>query len=346
MRCTALLITFISMFFVCCKQKRGSSINAEPAFYHWKTNFAPSSYEMNLIKQDNVKTIYLRFFDVAWDATYRKPAPIAQVRIADSALIQKMGVHIIPTVFITNECIRNIEAEQCIQLAQHIFKLINNIAIANKIDSLTEIQIDCDWTATTREKYFSILTELQKMDSAHLYSATIRLFQVKYRTDAGVPPVKKGLLMCYNMGNLKREDTKNSILDVEDVKKYTANLNSYPLPLDVALPLFEWYVVFRKGSYAGLIQNITASDLKGVTIGREENRFEIVKDTLLKNIALRKGDLLRREDCSYAELIKTATVLKEKLLNKSPRLVLYHLDSITLSKYSAHEMEAIFRSLY
>ena len=47
-------------------------------------------------------------------------------------------------------------------------------------------------------------------------SSTIRLHQL-----AQTPPeADYGVLMCYNTGDLKDFNTKNSILDVKDVKPY------------------------------------------------------------------------------------------------------------------------------
>jgi hypothetical protein len=329
-----------------CVSKKDSQtpLSTEPSFYHWKTTYNPTQYETNILHKNNVQNIYLRFFDVSWDNTYNKPLPVAQLRVADRSVFLNGKIEVIPTVFITNECIKNIQPEQCMLLAENIYKLVIKIAEINGIDPVDEIQIDCDWTAGTKEKYFSILSELQKTDTQHLYSATIRLFQVKYKKEAGVPPVKKGLLMCYNMGNLKSPVTKNSILDPAEVKKYTSNLDEYPLPLDVALPLFSWYVLFRQGGYAGLVQHLGKEELKSISRPVDKNHFEIIKDTSIRQMNFKKTDLLRYEDCSYEDLLQTASILKEKITNKEPRLSLYHLDSLILSKYSTHEIENIFDS--
>ncbi len=346
MRTFIFLFTVTAYFIVGCKPAIKKGAIPEPSFYHWKSVFRPTPSETAVLKNNGVENIYIRFFDVAWDPTYLKPTPIAQVRFADTAFIKSNHLQVIPTIFITNECIRYIQPDQCKALAENIHRLINNIAAVNNITAINEIQIDCDWTASTKEKYFSILTELQKIDSVRLYSATIRLFQVKYVAEAGVPPVKKGLLMCYNMGNLKSMETNNSILDPAEVKKYTSNLDKYPLPLDVALPLFNWYVLFRNNSYAGLVQNINQDSLKQYSKSIGANRIEITDDCELNNISLKKGDVLRYEGCSYEDIMAAASILKQKIKADSLRLTLYHLDSITLSKYSNHEIKNIFRSLH
>ena len=67
-----------------------------------------------------------------------------------------------------------------------------------------------------------------------MLSATIRLHQLKFIGESGIPPVDKGLLMCYNMGDLHRLRISNSILETAELKKYIKQLSVYPLKLDVA----------------------------------------------------------------------------------------------------------------
>lgn len=347
-RANVFLLCITGLLFNACtgNNNRSPGVTTEPSFYHWKSFFAPTNSDLAVLKNNKVKNIYLRFFDVDWNTTNNQPSPIAQVRIPDAAIFSDQKLGVIPTIFITNECIQKISLEQCGPLAENIYKLINDIAVINKIDSIKEIQIDCDWTASTKDKYFSLLESLQKIDTLRLYSVTIRLFQVKYKNDAGVPPVKKGLLMCYNMGNLKSPLTNNSILDVDEMKKYTSNLDTYPLPLDVAFPLFSWHVLFRENGYAGLIQNINNEELKWLSKQVGKNRFEIIRDTTWNNVSLKKGDVLRYENSSYEDIMESAAAIKQKIKNTSLRLSLYHLDSIILSKYSTHEIENIFSSLH
>ena len=142
-------------------------------------------------------------------------------------------------------------------------------------------------------------------------SATIRLHQIKFLAKTGVPPVSKGLLMCYNMGNLKNPATKNSIIETEELKKYIDNLAAYPLPLDVALPLFNWKVLFRNNTYAGLIQNLPDSLLTNPFISKAGNRYLFLKDSLLAGYPFKKGDVLRNEQSEYSEIISTAGAISK-----------------------------------
>lgn len=327
----------------CNAQKEKREI--EPAFYYWKSVFEISSYEQQKIDSLKVKTLYIKFFDVGWKAELEQPVPIAKLQTANFQLPEKVAV--IPTVFITNECIQKIHSSQITELANNIFSLTDEIAKTNSFIKLKEIQFDCDWTASTRSNYFLLLQKMNSLykDSGIIISATIRLHQIKFLNKTGVPPVNRGLLMCYNMGNLKNPATGNSIIETEELKKYTANLSAYPLPLDVALPLFEWKVLFRNNVYSGLIQNLNNTLLTPAVALQNNNRFTILKDTTIAGYDLKKGDVLRHEQSSYKEILNTAAVIGSQLKNTSLRVSLYHLDSVILKKYAAHELETLYNSL-
>ena len=326
--------------FSCNEKKEYRKI--EPAFYYWKSSFQLSDFEKRKLDSLKVHVLYIKFFDVDWDEATRQNIPKALIRFQDSGY---QSYKIIPTVFITNECFKNIAANQVPALAEKTKQLIAQLIANNSIKNVSEIQIDCDWTATTKEKYFSFLTEFKKNNPSTLLSATIRLHQIKFITKSGVPPVDKGLLMCYNMGNLKNPATRNSIIEAEELKKYTGNLGSYSLPLDVALPLFDWKVLFRANEYRGLIQHLPDSVFTGNLFKKTFNNYEVLKDSLLQGYELKKGDILRNEESQYKEIIAVADQLNKKLKNTPQRVSLYHLDSITLSKFSIHELESIFNSL-
>lgn len=340
--CMQLLLAVSLLFILSCNQKKEER-KIERSFYYWRSVFHLSAFEEQQLKQLNVKLIYVKFFDVAWDETVRQPVPVAKLQSANYKL--PAGIQVIPTVFITNECIERLDSSQVNSLATKLTRLVMSIDSANAFSlQIPEIQIDCDWTPKTKEKYFALLKAI-KINSHVSISATIRLHQVKFTLSAGIPPVDKGLLMCYNMGNLKKVETKNSIIETEELKKYIGKLNAYPLPLDVALPLFDWKVLFRNNEYSGLIQNLPDGSLSGSFIQKRENWYELLKDTLLQGYSLKKGDMLRSEESNYASIIAVAEEVSKRLKNTHPRVALYHLDSLLLSKYSPHELENIYNSI-
>jgi hypothetical protein len=340
---SALLKLLLLCFIFSCTEKRESR-QITPCFYYWKSTLNLTSFEKQKLDSLKVKTIYLKFFDVDWDEAAMKPVPAAKLQTTNGT--QLKGFSIIPTVFITNECIQKIDSSKMKQLAENIYSLIIEIKQSNGFESIPEIQIDCDWTATSKDKYFQLLKNTKLRTQNTKLSCTIRLHQIKFITKTGVPPVDKGLLMCYNMGNLKNPATKNSILETEELKKYTGNLSTYPLPLDVAFPLFGWKVLYRNNIYTGLIQGLPESAFNNSFCSKTGNRYQILTDTLLQGYDLRKGDMIRDEQSDIKEVLAAANEIGKHLKNTPLRVSLYHLDSVILSKYSTHELESIYSSLH
>ncbi len=333
---TSLLLLIFS--FYSCNEKPIER-KAERSFYYWKSVVKLTAFELKRLDSLQVKNIYLKFFDVDFDISSNQAIPIAKMQIQDRGLIGKYNI--IPTVFITNASIQKIDSTQTKLLAAKIYGLINDLCKKYQINHIAEIQLDCDWTASTRDKYFSLLQQMKQVTKTTI-SATIRLHQIKYISSSGIPPADRGLLMCYNMGNLKNPATKNSIIETTELRKYIGNLSSYPLPLDIALPLFEWKVLFRENIYKGLIENIPDVAFTNSFTRKEEGRFEILKDTILAGYDLRKGDVLRSEESNIAELTTSAKEVNQRLKNTLGRVSLYHLDSVTLSKFTTNELEGIY----
>lgn len=309
------------------------------SFYYWKSVFNLTGFEKKRMDSLQVKNIYLKFFDVDLDPSSGNAIPVAKLQVKDKLLLSTY--HIVPTVFITNTAIQQIDSSKVKLLAGKIYELIKDICKVNEIINPEEIQIDCDWTVSTGMKYFSLLQKIKEISKTRI-SATVRLHQIKFLSKAGVPPVDRGMLMCYNMGNLKNPDTKNSIIETGELLKYVSNLSTYPLPLDIALPLFDWKVLFRNKTFKGLVENIPGDVFTNSFTHINEERIEILKDTLLAGYELKKGDILRTEDSNIAEVTATAIEINKRLKNSQVNVALYHLDSVTLNKFNTNELESIF----
>lgn len=334
---------------MCCTGISCSSdrvVKSGRAFYYWKSVFDISPAERELMHSMQVQTLYVRYFDVDWDPGRQQPVPLAPVRPARSNPAKNLSLPVVPTVFITNETMLRIPESVIPKLATDMLRLIASTHEVLGVKPSTQVQIDCDWNASSKDRYFSLLKELQAQDTQHLYSATIRLHQLKYATTTGVPPVSRGMLMCYNMGNLKNPDTQNSILDPQEVQLYTQGLQAYALPLDVALPLFGWTVRFRNQQFAGLLPFTDQKAIRTIATPAGDNRFRVMNDTLLFGYALQKGDILRVEESQLEEILHAAGLLQNTVSKDSFSVTLYHLDSTLLNKFTTHELETVFNSLH
>ncbi|WP_375446453.1 hypothetical protein [uncultured Fibrella sp.] len=286
-----------------------------------------------------VKTVYIRFFDVDWDAAKHTAIPKATVVFQQRPTA---GLRIVPVVYITNRTVANLTADNVPELARNLTKRISQLA-KNQSIRIDEIQIDCDWTRTTRNTYFGLLKAISGEAKTPL-SATIRLHQVKFAAQTGIPPVARGMLMAYNTGDWKRVDTRNSILDLTDLQAYTDYLPGYPLPLDIALPLFRWTVVYRNGRFLTLLNNVDAAQVRAVPALKQQtdsSRYVATLDTLALGINLRRGDLLRTEFCSVTNLKAASNLLLTQLPDQKRTFTAYHLDSIVLHPYSHEDLKTL-----
>ncbi len=147
-------------------------------------------------------------------------------------------MQVVPVIYIKNEVM--LGEMDLNDLASKTIKLIDQINHTHQLQC-DEIQLDCDWTLTSKENYFRFVQLIKKISSKTL-SATIRLHQVKYFQKTGVPEIDRGVLMYYNMGKIS-SDSSNSIYDDHIAERYTGSLQRYPLALDVALPVFSWVCI-------------------------------------------------------------------------------------------------------
>ena len=312
------------------------------AFYYWKTDYRLSAPEKELIKKTEITRLYLRFFDVDWDANGSAPTPVAPVTFSE---LPDPSLRIIPVVYITNKTLLNSHLEDMSGLAVKIVRQVDYLA-QGKISKFNELQIDCDWTETTKAKYFSLLGSIAGMlHTQHkIISATIRLHQVKYPEKTGVPPVDRGMLMFYNMGKITADPGRNSIYNAEDADKYTASLAKYALPLDAALPIFGWIIHTRENKVIGVLNKNFIPDLSDNPGFSNNGYYSFTANTsfFLHGEYFMKNDKLRIEritpDITSAAALKAARNLKYE----QRTVALFDIDSTSMVWFHEKECNEIF----
>ena len=330
-------LLLLALILASCKNETKRQVR--PAFYHWQTHLSLHQSEVSYLDTLNVQTIYAKFFDLDWDEGLNAPVPLAQISI-DSTL--PGNINLIPTIFITNRTFQQLKKEDIPALAQRVYDKILQLA-EQRSNAISEIQIDCDWTAGTREAYFEFLKYLSEKPSR--LSATIRLHQIKYFKKTGIPPVDRGMLMFYNVGQLEDWQAQNAILTIEEALPYLDQLSNYPLTLDLALPIFSWGVLFRRGQMIKLINNLRSIHLADTSrfLKIEPNRFRVIKSTYLDGRYLYKDDLIRVEDISMSTLQECVNILRDELKNPALTVAFYHLDTAIIKHYPHAGLEAIYQ---
>lgn len=316
--------------------KTHDEVNIHRGFYYWKSRFETDSTELKALQDLKAEKLYIKFFDVAWNELRKLPEPVAKIDFISTIPHQ---LEVVPVVFITNETLQQANANDIENLGLNIPKLIGSILENSKIRAPKEIQLDCDWTASTKDKYFLLLKQLRKSNLFHnkTLSVTIRLHQVKYVNETGTPPADRGLLMCYNMGNLRKPETRNSIIETATLQQYIGNMNAYPLPLNIALPIFDWWVWFQQNEYKGLIHG----DALQLPID-ESKKWRCRKDTTINGYTFKAGDWLRYENSPVETNIQVVSSLKQHLNSKDLTIILYHLDTKTITHYETSDLESFY----
>ncbi|PKQ69671.1 hypothetical protein [Raineya orbicola] len=326
-------IFYLILTFSACKNQEKINQN----WYHWKGTLQLDSLERKYAEQLQSKTLYLRFFDVDFHPE-QKAIPIGDLQIQNSDI--KPFQEVVAVIFITNRTILQSTPNEIKSLAEKITQKIFSKAQNNKL-SLQGIQIDCDWSEKSKENFFLLCKTLKKIckDQKLSFSVTIRLHQYKYFSQTGVPDADEGILMLYNIGDIEGKNTENSILDLSLIDKYLQDTETYPLPLKIALPVFQWAVVKRMGKVVHLLSEITEKDLEQNPHLKkiQEKRYKVQKNHYFGGVFLYEQDELRWESVSLENIEK----LTKKVASKIPitEMIFYHLDNQLIQQYPYEKLQ-------
>lgn len=297
------------------------------SFYYWKTIFKLSETEKEVIRENNVRKIYIRYFDIDLHPKNESPIPLSPIRFQE----KMNGFDIVPVIYIKNKVMLkpNLDIDD---LVRKSVGLVNEINFKNKINCKL-IQIDCDWTLSSKDNYLKFIAIFKKLSKKKL-SATIRLHQVKYFKKTKIPNVDSGVLMYYNMGKIAA-DSLNSIYDKKIAERYLKSLKKYPLRLDFALPIYSWSVHIRNKRVIGLRSKLSVLSLKkDVNFEQISPVFFKVKHSNYKNGTFyEENDLLKTEVVSSEGLIQMANELEENLAKPPKEIIFYDLDEFNLKNY-------------
>lgn len=313
------LILIVVTIFTGCVNSENGSIDDTPreyvkrnSIYYWKTVFDIDSTAMSFIEKHDISRIYLRMFDVATEPDFLNGnfeiVPIATTKFVSSV---PSNLEIVPVTYITIDALRAMAGREA-EFASLIVERLLAMSSYNECGKINEIQLDCDWTSTTKNSY-SKLCRIVK-DSLSLkgidLSITVRLHQLQETP----PPADRGVLMLYNTGALKSPETQNSILCIDDVKPYIKQ-KRYAIPLDYAYPVFGWGVKFRNNKFVSIVPY----DNKDIP----DNEF------------------IRYERPTVAEILEVKKLVEQNLGKPASGNILYHLDSVQLKNYTDHEISQI-----
>ncbi len=341
-----LFLILAAVFLTCCCHKSKRDLDIERAFYYWKNQYSYSDSAFYHAKNSGVKKIYIKYFEVDYSDA-KGNFPYEKIGDYNSFFRELDDVAIVPTIFIKNEIFKFNEEKDLDKLAENIVFLIDKRNGSFKSENSNihiseEIQVDCDWTKSTKEKYFYLLKSIKKRSKTKI-SCTLRLYPYKYRDIMGVPPVDRATLMCYNLIKPLSDKHKNSILDTEELKKYLDLKRKYPLPLDIALPVYSWSQLYHNEHFVKLI-DIGSRELESFCVKKEPMWYEVHKDTSMNwNDYYRVGDKIKCEEVAAKDIKKAISIIqKNVVLDKSATIVLFDLSESVFKNYSHEEINSFY----
>lgn len=311
------------------------------SFYYWKTQFTLNDYEQGVLYSHDVKSLYVRYFDVDFKPEDPQPVPVSPIQL-DTAV---RSYRIIPVIFIRNRTFDRLPAAEVPALAKNVFALVTQISRSQGI-SPQQIQFDCDWSDRTRDKFFQFIAQYRALTNTTTISATIRLHQVKYKDITGVPPVDYGVLMYYNMGAING-DNNNSIYEKSIADKYNSYIRSYPLPLDIALPVFSWGLTIRDGKVAALLNKINFTQFENDSnfIKVSSDRYQVKHACFKSGYYFKENDQIKQEHVPASDLQDIIKQINKYTNHKIGKLIFYDLDSTNLVQYDKDVFEKALNSL-
>lgn len=330
----------------------------EKGIYFWRTKFDLDSTEIAFLKNKQINRLYIRFFDVSLNPSNNRFAerviPNATIHFeeSDSTLLSFDDMKIIAVVYITTDALREMKGKEE-RLAKMITRRVEEMSRAHSLN-VAELQLDCDWTPSTKDSFFKLCRETRRLISADentdgtegqetwSLSSTIRLHQLS----GEAPPVDSGVLMLYNTGDFSDPDTRNSILSFEDVEPYLKYLPDYSLKLDAAYPDYSWELLFRAPSFefGGLLRHsaTTGDNAQHVAATGRNNSYRALERFLCGTTEIGRGDIVRVEKSEYSEIIAVKSAVDKALGNSDRCNIIYHLDSKNLNNFSSDEIDRIF----
>lgn len=342
------ILLVISSIFISCNNSH--TVNkVERAFYFWKINYLEQD-DIGQLKKLKINKLYIKLFEVDYNEAQGN-FPYEKNRSDGYALDRLDSVWVVPTIYIKNEIFRFNDEKSLDKLADNIVYLIEKYSSENgftrrkeKIFDYNEIQIDCDWTKSSKDKYFYLLKKIKELSKKEI-SCTLRLYPYKYPDIMGVPPVDKATLMCYNLIKPLTEHSKNSILDIDELKKYLNKKSKYPVHLDIALPVFYWTQLYQNNTF---IQLLDLSTKEVQSFAKPVNRFwyQVERDTSINaEIYLKAGDQLKCEDVSAGTINQAIEIIKKNVVfDRNTTICLFDLDRSTYIQYTDEEITHFYNS--
>lgn len=312
------------------------------SMFYWRTVFSVDSCERATLDDLGITTLYVRYLDVQ-GYSVEGARPQEPIQPGDQLMIK--GLSIVPTVFIVPETLRNASdsgqlrslARKLVRFMLEIDTVLQSAAGCPLRTTFPRLLLDYDWTPNTRLTFFQLIRYVQEQLPSTSVESTIRLWQYRNPNLAGIPPVHRGVLMCYNMENYADQWTSNAVASTELLKQYIRpeSAESYPVRLDIAYPIFRQSVHFATDGSDWSYPRIVHTTL-------DVGRHVLPNDIILGGEHMRAGDVIRVDGGTVAVLREMhdhimRTIPRDRIAGTS----LFSLDTNEIKRLGRSELHSL-----
>jgi hypothetical protein len=282
---------FLPILFA-CGSKPGPVV--VPAVFHWGNSSQLERSEREALQQHDVQRVYIKVLELAWHPSYG-PYPVAQVhipRIWQDTSASASAPELVPCITIQNTLLAELDEAGTTRLASSLLRKVKKDLPAH----IHGIMLDCDWTTSTRDRFFQLARIVRDSLSIPV-SAAIRLDQFADAKGLGVPPVDRCMLIPYTEGRSLDGHAARSPFNEPSAKAYFQKAGKYPLPLDLALPAFSWGVHYRGEEALGILDEAKLDEalMLGLLSGERDGMMNVTREHDQHLHDLRLGDVVHVE---------------------------------------------------
>ncbi len=301
-------------------------------FYYWKNKFNIGIDVQDSARELGATTLYVHFFDIVCEDGKATPMSVLHKTNwyedgLDESYLWEDSVKLVPVVSIDNN-VFSIDRYKKNKLAEDIVDLVNRTTKRE----FTEVQLDCDWTETTKDKYFSLIYAVRKKLKGKRVSCTIGINHVRDSLSVGIPPVGRGYLKCYSLDS-------DSILSIQELKNNSSAIKGYPLQLDYAFPIYSWAVASNTSGEVRQFEGLSKEELKGPDFEFvTENKYKVVEGSFVDNVFLNKDFTIEFKEVEVSSL-RTAKQILDETLDHGYNIVYFQLDEASVKKYSMEDLK-------
>ena len=162
----------------------------------------------------------------------------------------------------------------------------------------------------------------------------------------GIPPVDRGMLMVYNIGDVTKYSTTNSIFEYDKARQYFTGDKKYPLTMDIALAAYSWGILYRDKKFYQIENGMTVDTLRTATFLKPtgNNFYAVKEEKYFFNELIRPGDEIKMESVTDETLLQAAKLARKASNDDYLHVALFELSADEIKAFQHETIESVYNN--